>query len=450
MQQGQVVSGLSVESYLQLHKALTKQSDCVQSVTPIEECYYKMGDLRQLLVMHGFTASKFNKSELLASLKGQKLIKLACSSSNGNLQLAEQQDTDTNSDSELPFSAADMCSVLGIAGPSSDDPQPLRFLQLGPAAPFPVPMPLSTSDPAAAAPAVLQAGVMPVMATASDQAAAHPTSDTIAGAAPQQQQQQQPTAHQPPATQQNTLACAQQVQHALQTQQQQQHQQHQQQQVLGMPFASTSAAAPAASQADPLHQLLATLLTQHTAGPAAGSMAQVPTAQPLQQAAAASMPTTADLLQQLLANSAGRPHTNNNSMATQPAAATTLPQPGAIAATLPAAPHPTPSTVVQQGTTAEPATHLQLATIPEPSHTPWLKPQLEWFVENGLRLQQPLAAAAAVCASKGCGGLLGHRVGFMLLEDMQVAGPRNVILTLPPGFYEVGRQAVEYAYNCGL
>jgi hypothetical protein len=58
-------------------------------------------------------------------------------------------------------------------------------------------------------------------------------------------------------------------------------------------------------------------------------------------------------------------------------------------------------------------------------------------VTHGLKLAQPLAAAAAVCAGQGCGGLLGQRVGFMLLEDMQVAGPRNILLSLPPGFYEV-------------
>ena len=68
-----------------------------------------------------------------------------------DLQMAEQQKTGTTSDTDLPFSAADMCSVLGITGPSSDNPQPLKFLQLGPAAPFPVSLPLPTSDPAVAA-----------------------------------------------------------------------------------------------------------------------------------------------------------------------------------------------------------------------------------------------------------------------------------------------------------
>lgn len=42
------VCGLVLESYLQLHKALTKDSDKVQAVTPIEECYYKVQDLKQV------------------------------------------------------------------------------------------------------------------------------------------------------------------------------------------------------------------------------------------------------------------------------------------------------------------------------------------------------------------------------------------------------------------
>jgi hypothetical protein len=42
------VCGLSLEAYLQLHKALTKNSSTVQSQSVIEECYYKVQDLKQV------------------------------------------------------------------------------------------------------------------------------------------------------------------------------------------------------------------------------------------------------------------------------------------------------------------------------------------------------------------------------------------------------------------
>jgi hypothetical protein len=44
-------SGLSLEAYLQLHKALTKgnSSSVVQSQSVIEECYYKVQDLKQVI-----------------------------------------------------------------------------------------------------------------------------------------------------------------------------------------------------------------------------------------------------------------------------------------------------------------------------------------------------------------------------------------------------------------
>jgi len=42
------ISALSLDSYVQLYRALTKGSDKVQSVTPIEECYYKISDIKQV------------------------------------------------------------------------------------------------------------------------------------------------------------------------------------------------------------------------------------------------------------------------------------------------------------------------------------------------------------------------------------------------------------------
>ncbi|WIA08934.1 hypothetical protein OEZ85_008351 [Tetradesmus obliquus] len=67
-------SGLSLEAYLQLHKALTKHSSTVQSQSVIEECYYKVQDLKQLLALHGMSSSKFNRSEVLQALKGKYIV----------------------------------------------------------------------------------------------------------------------------------------------------------------------------------------------------------------------------------------------------------------------------------------------------------------------------------------------------------------------------------------
>lgn len=87
---------------------------------------------------------------------------------------------------------------------------------------------------------------------------------------------------------------------------------------------------------------------------------------------------------------------------------------------------------------AQAADALQLADLPQQSHTPWLKAQLQLFAAHGLRVAPKTAAAAAATESPaGDGGLLGRRVGFVLLDEMQVLGPRNILLTLPPGFYEV-------------
>lgn len=143
------VSGLSLESYVQIYKALIKTSDKVQAVTPIEECYYKVQDLRQvccqmpipgiarrcrhcqphkadsyiqglkvltnhalqqhhphcsvlqLLSVHGLSASKFNRTELLQAIKGKPLV-------NPFSQWLEGTDVDIQ---HLPPATAATCST---------------------------------------------------------------------------------------------------------------------------------------------------------------------------------------------------------------------------------------------------------------------------------------------------------------------------------------------------
>jgi hypothetical protein len=82
---------------------------------------------------------------------------------------------------------------------------------------------------------------------------------------------------------------------------------------------------------------------------------------------------------------------------------------------------------------------------PEQRHTQWLASQLRLFARSGA-LVVPRGVdeggGGGSSAGAGGGGLLGRRVGFMLQEAMQVAGPRNTLLTVPPGMYQVCHKLV--------
>jgi hypothetical protein len=486
MQQSQAVSSLSLESYLQLHKALTKQGHAVQSVTPIEECYYKIGDLRQLLQLHGLTAAKFNRAELLAAIKGQTLIN-PCSSnsssennSSGTANAAAAADQspgdllcDDGADADLPSVAADCCAVMGIQQRSS--PQLLKFLRLGSAPPH-LPataaasalaagaIELHTADAAAAAcsadatPSEALPGITPSV----------PASTAAApGSADMMQLQRTVMTHQYRPQQAAVAAGTQlQPQHgATTTQQLPEHFQP----GAGVASVTTGAAIQTSMAADPLHRLLATLLTQHTMGPASAGMTAMQPAlqqqqqhfsQPMLQSGFNAGQTPVDsLIQQLLLGPAA--HSSSLLQANMAAHAAAMPVAAATAAaasiarvsnsateTLPSL-NGAPSAAAaacasgaeagQPHRSAQAAVALQLADLPQQSHTPWLKAQLQWLADNGLRVAQETAAAAAAAAigSPEDGGLLGRRVGFMLLDEMQVLGPRTALLTLPPGFYEV-------------
>jgi len=504
----QPVNGLSLESYLQLHKALTKNGDVVQSVTPIEECYYKISDLRQLLQLHGFTAGKVNRTELLAAMKGQELINpCSLTTFTTDEQASDQQQASTTSSPSLPFTASDVCAVLGMPEPRSGDVQPLQVLQLSSTpvdvetlAPARANGPVADNQPAQASdlttvaaaatrPAATAAGALAV-AVASQQPQ-HPYSDPVnppAATTPTQQlhnqhQQQVQLPDRVPNTQDNPQLAAvrsqqqhhtsqsQQHQHQHQhqqptasTQQQQQHtllQQQQQQQQQQPPAAAAATATGtlhSLPQGEVLHQLLAALLTCQPPAASSSSM-------PLQAAAQPQQPAS-DLLQQLLAcaGATGGPRPNIScNAAQQPAAA--MPSTAQAAATAvqtmaPGTGQPASAAVAAGAGTTGLHTHLSthpckhsdegtaaaavaLDQLPGPSHTPWLKLQLQWFEASGI-LAAP-AAAAAAAAEGSTGSLLGRRVGFVLLEEMQVAGPRNSILTLPAGVYEVRSRAIDAA-----
>lgn len=462
-------NSLTLESYIQLHQALTKHGQVVQSVTPIEECYYKIADLRQFLQLHGFAAAgKFNRAELLAAIRGQKLINPFSGSSSSiasGTAASKPPEADRSqhvaTDTKLPFTAADVCSVLGMQGAN---PQELHFLPLGPAASSnaaaklpcvpatdqdtpPEDTPISASGNAAVGAAVHPAPAAPAP-TASQQV--HPSTSRS------QHQQQQAGAfqqhQQPIQTQQATATANAPPLLDCTSHTQQQHQAQQQTQVLQTQHAEAAAGPSAAALqssslalGDPLlQQLLARLLTQHAAGSAPASQTLTQQHQQQQQQPGHNHqhhntvqpgPSSAsDLIAQLLARGTGPAHSTGLPQPANPASSTaTLPTAPPSVGTA-AAPSDTPA--AQQQPQAE-----EVPTTPAPTHTPWLRPQLQWLADNGLHVANP-AAAAVRC--RGDGLLQGCRVGFVLLEAMQVAGARNTLLTLPAGFYEVRAGAVCY------
>ncbi|WIA29006.1 hypothetical protein OEZ86_011523 [Tetradesmus obliquus] len=129
------VSGLSLEAYLQLHKALTKNSSTVQSQSVIEECYYKVQDLKQLLALHGMSSSKFNRSEVLQALKGKCIVNPTSIIKPHSTQeepqplaaAAAAEPGSAGSSILLPFSQAD----LGSLGWAVDPGCALEQLHLG-------------------------------------------------------------------------------------------------------------------------------------------------------------------------------------------------------------------------------------------------------------------------------------------------------------------------------
>lgn len=404
------VSGLSLESYLQLHQALTKQGQVVQSVTPIEECYYKIADLRQLIQLHGFTASKFNRAELLAALKGQQLINPCSSSSTGSLGSSSSNSSasklpDAAADGTgLPFSAADVCSVLGIQGAN---PQGLRFLPLGPSPSVHAAAGVEPQLPAAGADTHAQhaphvadgaeavaAAASPLMAAAG---AAVPAASSLQPQPSVQPQQQSGTA---PPQQEVQLTTG--TTHKQPQQDPTSHQQPQQQ-ALSCGAAGPSTAHHSTSQADPLHQLLASLLTQHTGASApAGNPTQQQQQQQPQPALLASLQasqhalpsSTADLIMQLLARSAGPAHTTGVLPTANTAGASTAPTAPAGAA----APSDAPPAELQPAADPgqAPPTHRGCSR----SCSGWLSTAC---VCRGLLPQPSAAAVVAACWGAGWG-----------------------------------------------
>ncbi|KAF8072858.1 hypothetical protein HT031_000518 [Scenedesmus sp. PABB004] len=102
------VSALSLEAYASMWAALTKGTGEVQGVTAIEECFYKLGDLRALLALHGLSASKFNRAELLAAMRGRRPI---CPIHEGGPARALPPAAGGGGGAVVPFAAADLAAL---------------------------------------------------------------------------------------------------------------------------------------------------------------------------------------------------------------------------------------------------------------------------------------------------------------------------------------------------
>ncbi|KAK9817189.1 hypothetical protein WJX72_010830 [[Myrmecia] bisecta] len=70
----QPVSALSLETYSELQEALTKGTGSAQPVPPVERAFYKLNDLKQLLLIHGIASGSKGKQDLLDRMAGLQLL----------------------------------------------------------------------------------------------------------------------------------------------------------------------------------------------------------------------------------------------------------------------------------------------------------------------------------------------------------------------------------------
>jgi hypothetical protein len=349
--------------------------------------------LLQLLALHGMSSSKFNRTELLQALKGKHIVNPTSifqpysaeeeghTPAVGAAQASSAGSAPASHSSVLPFSDAD----LGSLGWAVDPGCALEQLQLSMPAEFQaaaagVSPPTTGQAPApAAAPTPAAATTAAAIATA--------VANTMPSTAPMH------------AAAAATIALPQQPYPAATGVVQQQQQQ----------------------------LVLASHDQQHAAPKLASSAAvQDQTQQQAQQAAANPCSVAPSCSQPELAGQVQHKSDNHEEQAAAAAAAAAVGVADPMQALLQRA-------GLQDG-----------CSLPSHVHTPWMLQQLRLFVACGAvasqeKLPPPPAAAGAAAGVPGAGGgsLLGRGVGFVLLEDMQVAGPKGTALTLPAGVYEV-------------
>jgi hypothetical protein len=346
--------------------------------------------LLQLLALHGMSSSKFNRTEVLQALKGKhianptSIIQPHSSSSEDAVQAAATSNAASHS-GVLPFSEAD----LGSLGWAVDTGCALEQLQLSMPAGFEaasasVPKSITGQTPAAAAAATAAAASMPA---------------TVPAAA---------TDPNPPSAPMHVAAA---VNNAL-------------------PAPTVTVAACQQQQQRRQQTALANHVLQHAA-PALASTALAPTATSLAAPAAA-------VAQTVLGSQGGLQAQHRQTVQPQQLGVDSSADPAAAAAEEEEEEDPMQVLLRRAG--------LQDGCrLPKHVHTPWMLQQLRLFVAGGAIASQeklpptPSAAAAAggVVPGVGGGSLLGRGIGFVLLEDMQVAGLKGTALTLPAGVYEV-------------
>jgi hypothetical protein len=438
------VSSLSVEAYVALHAALTKGRGAVQAVTPIEEAFYKLGDLRavgaaatlrkhtvitalvpvtqltslatpamtwplQLLQIHGCSATKINRAELLRGLRGMALINpvALCAASSTDIDVhigasacaAAAAGTGAINHAPhvvglLPVTAADLVALGWFDEGSSVSQDSIQWLPLSErvsqggasmgqpdaatgrygvsSAPLDVPTDVepcaggvsAASNLVSAWPRMLLEQQQPLVPSSAPAAAT-----CLAAVSAQQELQQQ--------VQQHNME--------QQDQEQQDQEQQQQQELQSVP--------PAIITKQSHLPALAALETASTSSQCMiPTWSQVPQQQPQQQPQ-------------------------------QP----------------PCMPSPRARALLQRAELLPPP------QLPRHVHSPWLLQQLRRFAASGAlpcKSHHP-AEGSALCGTSGAqGALLGRSVGFVLLDTMRVDGSRSGGRSLPAGVY-AGR-AVRY------
>lgn len=72
--------------------------------------------------------------------------------------------------------------------------------------------------------------------------------------------------------------------------------------------------------------------------------------------------------------------------------------------------------------------------LPAPQeHTQWLQGQLRRITGQGCQ------ASDEDLSYHGVSALIGRRLAFVLLEELEIQGPKNTVLMLPAGIYQVSK-----------
>lgn len=454
--------GLSLEAYLQLYKALTKHSNVVQSVTPIEECYYKMQDLKHLLLAHGITSSKFNRAELLQALKGKHLInpvsintRSICSQGRHSqpqpaCPADAASDTIAGNSSTLLFSATDLVFLGWAEEGSGTLSQQLEHLQLTipaaqPGADLSEPTACRQLAAATAAspagfgctrPDAAQARRQHTAATSYQQHTGAGTSALAAAAATSTQHAAYNATSVANLSPHETAALAGKSQIGSSSALQQEKQQEQ--------ADPASNFKPASAQPGPTQLCTAPAVARLGAALATHGVLQPGQLLPASTSSLPAPDSRPAVTEQQAHSQTGGCHQEQQHGQVQQQQEQPPSNPAQQQGTAAGSDHqPLGNRLLAE---MQPARLHGSCLLPGNPHARWLQQQLQLLVTAGAVASAEQLPASAACAGDTvppaaagpCSGvLLGRGVGFVLLEDMQVAGPKSSLLMLPAGVYQV-------------